>query len=51
MEFFKTLIPGKDYSKESSENVNNILSGFKCFKALINRILNGDFLNHRITHR
>ena len=43
MEFFKALIPGKDYSEESSENNSNISSDFKCLKALINRIWNGDF--------
>jgi len=43
MEFFKALIPGKDYSEVSSENNSNISSDFKCLKALINRIWNGDF--------
>ena len=33
----------KDDSEESSENNRNISYGFKYFKALINRIWNGDF--------
>jgi len=43
MEFFKALIPCKDDSEGSSDNNSNISSGFKCLKALINRIWNGDF--------
>jgi hypothetical protein len=43
MEFFKDLIPCKDDSEESSDNNNNTSSCFKCLKALINRICNGDF--------
>ena len=43
MEFFKTLIPCKDDSEESSDNNSNNSSGFKCLKALISRIWNGDF--------
>jgi hypothetical protein len=43
MKFFKTLIPGKNDSEESSENNSNISSGFKCLKALIYRIWNGGF--------
>ena len=43
MEFFKALIPCKDDSEGSSDNNNNISSDFKCLKALINRIWNGDF--------
>jgi len=43
MEFFKALIPGKNDSKKFSENNSNISSGFKCLKALINHIWNGDF--------
>ena len=43
MEFFKALIPGNNDSDESSENNNNISSGFKCLKVLINSIWNGDF--------
>jgi len=39
----KALIPDKDDSKESSENNSNILSDFKCLKALINCIWNGNF--------
>ena len=51
MEFFKALIPGKDDSEEYRENNSNITFGFKCFKALINSIWNGDFLlNHGIMH-
>ena len=38
MQFFKALIPGKDVSEESSDNNSIISSGFKCLKALINRI-------------
>jgi len=38
MEFFKALIPCRDYSEKSSDNNSNISSGFKCLKALINRI-------------
>jgi len=41
MEFFKALIHCD--SEESSENNSNISSVFKCLKALINRIWNGDF--------
>ena len=44
MEFFKALIPCKNDSEESRENNSNISYGFKCLKALINRIWNGDFL-------
>jgi len=43
MEFFKALIPGKDDSKESSENNSNISSGFRCLKTLIYCIWNNDF--------
>ena len=53
MEFFKALIPSKDDSEGSSDNNSNISSGFKCLKALINRIWNGDFpkkKKHGITH-
>jgi len=40
---WNSLNPGKDDSEESNENNSNISSGFKCLKALINRIWNGDF--------
>jgi len=43
MEFFKVLIPCKDDSEGSSDNNSIFLSGFKCLKALISRIWNGDF--------
>jgi len=43
VEFFKVLIPSKDDSEESSKNNKNMSSGFKCFKAIINCIWNGDF--------
>ena len=39
----KALISGKDDLEESSENNRNVSSGFKCLKAIINRIWNGDF--------
>ena len=41
-------------SEGSSDNNCNISSGFKCLKALINRIWNGDFpksWNNAITHQ
>jgi len=51
MEFFKALILSKDDSEGSSDNNINISSGFKCLKALINRIWNGISQNHGITHQ
>ena len=37
------MISGKNNSEESSDNNSNISTGFKCLKALINRVWNGDF--------
>ena len=53
VEFFKALTPGKDDSEEYSENNSNISSGFRCLKALINHIWNGDLpkIIYGITYR
>jgi len=40
---FIALIPCKNVSEESNDNNTNISFGFKCLKALINRIWNDDF--------